>query len=96
MGEIETKNIVLKRNQPDVSIANIKKTKGDTEISTQHPIFRKLQKQNILDKEIAKILSQGKPIDKQVESDNLLAIEDAPAALCYYRRHLLALKILRQ
>ena len=24
-------------------------------------------------------MSQGKPIDKQVESDNLLAIEDAPA-----------------
>ena len=79
MGEIETKNIVLKRKQPDVSIANIKKTKGDTEISIQYLIFRKLQKQNILDKKIAKILSQGKPIDKQVESDNLLAIEDAPA-----------------
>ena len=79
MGEIETKNIVLKRKQPDVSIANIKKTKGDTEISIQHPIFRKLQKQNILDKKIAKILSQGKPINKHVESDNLLAVEDAPA-----------------
>ena len=86
----------MKRKQPDVSIANIKKTKGDTEISIQHPIFRKLQKQNILDKKIAKILSQGKPIDKRVESDNLLAIEMRLLCLCYYRRHLLALKILRQ
>ena len=54
MGEIETKNTVLKCKQPDVSIANIKKTKGDTEISFQHPIFRKLQKQNILDKKNSK------------------------------------------
>ena len=37
-----------------------------------------MQKQSILDKKIAKILSQGKPIDIQVGSDNLLAIEDAP------------------
>ena len=78
MGEIATRNIVLKRKQPDVSIANIKKTKGDTEISIQHPIFRKMQKQSILDKKIERILSQEKPIDIQVESDDLLAIEDAP------------------
>ena len=78
MGEIATRNIVLKRKQPDVSIANIKKTKDDTEISIQHPIFRKMQKQSILDKKIARILSQEKPIDIQVESDDLLAIEDAP------------------
>ena len=77
MGEIATRNIVLKRKQPDVSIANIKKTKGDTETSIQHPIFRKMQKQSILDKKIARILSQEKPIDIQVESDDLLAIEDA-------------------
>ena len=78
MGEIATRNIVLKCKQPDVSIANIKKTKGDTEISIQHPIFRKMQKQSILEKKIARILSQEEPIDIQVESDDLLAIEDAP------------------
>ena len=78
MSEIATRNIVLKRKQPDVSVANIKKTKGDTEISIQHPIFRKMQKQSNLDKKIAKILSQGKPIDIEVANDNLLAIEDKP------------------
>ena len=51
---------------------------GDTEISIQHPIFRKMQKQSNLDKKIAKILSQGKPIDIEVANDNLLAIEDKP------------------
>ena len=79
MDEITTRNIAVKRKQPDVSVVNIKKTKGDTEISIQHPIFRKMQKQSILDKKIAKILSQGKPIDIEVANDNLLAIEDAPA-----------------
>ena len=78
MSEIATRNIVLKRKLPDVSVANIKKTKGDTEISIQHPIFRKMQKQSNLDKKIAKILSQGKPIDIEVANDNLLAIEDKP------------------
>ena len=78
MSEIATRNIVLKRKQPDVSVANIKKTKGDTEISIQHPIFRKIQKQSNLDKKNAKILSQGKPIDIEVANDNLLAIEDKP------------------
>ena len=78
MSEIATRNIVLKRKHPDVSVANIKKTKGDTEISIQHPIFRKMQKQSNLDKKIAKILSQGKPIDIEVANDNLLAIEDKP------------------
>ena len=77
--EITTRNIAVKRKQPDVSVVNIKKTKGDTEISIQHPILRKMQKQSILDKKIAKILSQGKPIDIEVANDNLLAIEDAPA-----------------
>ena len=96
MGEIATRNIVLKRKQPDVSIANIKKTKGDTEISIQHPIFRKMQKQSILDKKIARILSQEKPIDIKVESDDLLAIEDAPTLLCCCRHLLLTtLKILQ-
>ena len=79
MSEIATRNIVLKRKQPDVSVAKIKKTKGDSEISIQHPIFRKMQKQSNLDKIIAKILSQGKPIDIEVANDNLLAIEDKPA-----------------
>ena len=78
MSEIATRNIVLKRKHPDVSVANIKKTKGYTEISIQHPIFRKMQKQSNLDKKIAKILSQGKPIDIEVANDNLLAIEDKP------------------
>ena len=78
MSEIATRNIVLKRKHPDVSVANIKKTKGDTEISIQHSIFRKMQKQSNLDKKIAKILSQGKPIDIEVANDNLLAIEDKP------------------
>ena len=79
MNQISTRNIGLKRKHPDVSVGNIKKIKGDTEITIQHPIFRKMQKQNILDKKIAKILSQGKPIDIKVASNDLLAIEDAPS-----------------
>ena len=35
MNEIATRNIVLKRKQPDVSVANIKKTKGDTKGETK-------------------------------------------------------------
>ena len=76
MSQVATRNIVLKGKHPDVSVANIKKTKGDTEISIQHPIFRKMPKQSNLDKKIAKILSQGKPIDSQLY-------------LCCYRRLLL-------
>ena len=97
MGEIATRNIVLKRKQPDVSIANIKKTKGNTEISIQHPIFRKMQKQSILDKKIARILSQGKNLlTYKLKAMIFLLLKMRLLCLCCCRHLLLTtLKILQ-
>ena len=43
-GVVSTRNIVVKRKQPDISVVDIKKTKGETEISVQHPIYNKMKK----------------------------------------------------
>ena len=43
-GVASARNIVVKRKLPDVSVGEIKKTKGETEISVQHPIFNKMKK----------------------------------------------------
>ena len=43
-GVVSTRNIVVKRKLPDVSAGEIKKTKGETEISVQHLIFNKMKK----------------------------------------------------
>ena len=74
---ISTRNIAAKRKQPDISVADIKKIKGDTNISVQHPIFTKMKKNKKMDEKIARILSKGKPIEINIK-DELLAIEDAP------------------
>ena len=76
-GVVSTRNIVVKRKLPGVSIGEIKKTKGETEISVQHPIFNKMKKNKQMDEKIARILSKGKPIEINVK-DELLATEDGP------------------
>ena len=43
-GVASARNIVVKRKLSDVSVGEIKKTKGETEISVQHPIFNKMKK----------------------------------------------------
>ena len=48
-GVVSTRNIVVKRKQPDISVVDIKKTKGETEISVQHPIFNKMKKNKQMD-----------------------------------------------
>ena len=39
---ISTRNIVIKRKQPDTSVGEIKKIKAQTDISVKHPIFSKM------------------------------------------------------
>ena len=40
---ISTRNIVIKRKQPDISVGEIKKIKAQTDISVKHPIFSKME-----------------------------------------------------
>ena len=60
---ISTRNIVLKRKQPDISIGEIKKIKAKTDISIKHPIFRKMEKQKKAGKRLAKATTSGKPLE---------------------------------
>ena len=71
---ISTRNIVLKRKQPDISIGEIKKIKAKTDISIKHPIFRKMEKQKKADERLAKAIASGKPLEIKIK-DELLAIE---------------------
>ena len=71
---ISTKNIVVKRNKPDISVGQIKKNKNETDISIKHPIFRKMEKQKKADKRLAKAIASGKPLEIKIK-DELLAIE---------------------
>ena len=80
IGAVSTRNIVVKRKLPDVSVGEIKKTKGETEISVQHPIFNKMKKNKQMDEKTVRILSKGNPIEINIK-DELLAIEDGPNLL---------------
>ena len=71
---ISTRNIVVKRKQPDISIGQIKKIKNETYISIKHPIFRKMEKQKKADERLAKEIASGKPLEIKIK-DKLLAIE---------------------
>ena len=77
-----TKNILLKRKQPDLSAAEIKKIKNETDISIintiKHPIFRKMEKEKKETDILTKILSKGKPLEIRIK-DEFLAIEDSPS-----------------
>ena len=81
---ISTRNIVLKRNQPDLAVAQVKKTKNETDISItntiKHPKFRKMEKEKKSTDRLTRILSQGKPLEIRIK-DELLAIEDSPNLL---------------
>ena len=81
---ISTRNIVLQRKQPDLAVAQIKKTKNETDISItdiiKHPIFRKMEKEKKSTDRLTRILSQGKPLEIRIK-DELLAIEDSPNLL---------------
>ena len=71
---ISTRNIVVKRKQPDISIDQIKKIKNETDISIKHPIFRKMEKQKKADERLAKAIASAKPLEIKIK-DELLAIE---------------------
>ena len=77
-----TKNILLKRKQPNRHVAQIKKIKTETDISItntiKHPIFRKNGKRKKATDRLTRILSQGKPLEIRIK-DELLAIEDLPS-----------------
>ena len=79
---ISTKNILLKRKQPNRPVAQIKKTKNETDISItntiKHPIFRKMEKEKKATDRLTRIISQGKPLEIRIK-DELLAIEDLPS-----------------
>ena len=79
---ISTKNILLKRKQPDLPVAQIKKIKNETDISItntiKHPIFRKMEKEKKATDRLTRILSQGKPLEIRIK-DELFAIEDSPS-----------------
>ena len=81
---ISTRNIVLKRKQPDLAVAQIKKTKNETDISItdiiKHSIFRKMENEKKSTDRLTRILSQGKPLEIRIK-DELLAIEDSPNLL---------------
>ena len=80
---ISTRNIVVKRKQPDISIGQIKKIKNETDYSIKHPIFRKMEKQKKADERLAKAIASDKPLEIKIKdellategSDELLAIE---------------------
>ena len=75
---------MLKRKQPDLAVAQIKKTKNETDISItdiiKHPIFRKMEKEKKSTDRLTRILSQGKTLEIRIK-DELLAIEDSPNLL---------------
>ena len=75
---ISTRNIVVKRKQPDVSAGQIKKIKNETDISitntVKHPIFIKMEKQKKADERIVKSLASGKPLEIKIKGE-VLAIE---------------------
>ena len=71
---ISTRNIVVKRKQPDISVGQLKKSKNETDISIKHPIFIKMEKQKKADKTLAKAIASGKPLEIKIK-DELLAIE---------------------
>ena len=79
---ISTKNILLKRKQPDLPVAQIKKIKNEPDISIantiKHPIFRKMEKEKKATGRLTRILSQGKPLEIRIKGE-LLAIEDSPS-----------------
>ena len=79
---ISTKNILLKRKQPDFPVAQIKKIKNETDIlrtnTIKHPIFRKMEKEKKATDRLTRILSQEKPLEIRIK-DELLAIEDSPS-----------------
>ena len=79
---ISTKNILLKRKQPLLPIAQIKKIKNETDISItnsiKHSIFRKMEKEKKATDRLAKILSKEKPLEIKIKEE-LLAIEDSPS-----------------
>ena len=57
---ISTKNILLKRKQPDLPVAQIKKIKNETDISItntiKQPIFRKMEKEKKATDRLTRIL----------------------------------------
>ena len=59
---ISTRNIAVKRKNPDIAIGEIKKIKNETDISIKHPIFRKMEKQKKADDRLAKVIASSKPI----------------------------------
>ena len=79
---VSTKNILLKRKQPDRPVAQIKKIKNETDISItntiKYPIFRKMEKEKKATDRLTRILSQGNPLEIRIK-DELLAIEDSPS-----------------
>ena len=79
---ISTKNILLKRKQPFLPVAQIKKIKNETDISItntiKHPIFRKMEKEKKATDRLTRILSQGKPLEIKIKEE-LLTIEDSPS-----------------
>ena len=79
---ISTKNILLKRKQPFLPVAQIKKIKNVTDISItntiKHPIFRKMEKEKKATDRLTRILSQGKSLEIKIKEE-LLAIEDSPS-----------------
>ena len=76
---ISTRNIVVKRKNPDIAIGEIKKIKNETDISIKHPIFRKMEKQKKADERLAKAIESSKPLEIKIK-DELLAL-DAPDEL---------------
>ena len=60
---ISTRNIVVKRKNPDIAIGKIKKIKNETDISIKHPIFRKMEKQKKADERLAKAIASSKPLE---------------------------------
>ena len=72
----------MKRKQPDLPVAQIKKIKNETDISItntiKHSIFRKIEKVKKATDRLTRILSQGKPLEIRIK-DELLAIEDSPS-----------------
>ena len=71
---MSTRNIVVKRKQPDISIGQIKKIKNETDISIKHPMFKKMEKQKKADERLAKAIASGKPLEIKIK-DELLAIK---------------------
>ena len=78
---ISTRNIVVKRKNPDIAIGEIKKIKNETDISIKHPIFRKMEKQKKADERLAKAIASSKPLEIKIK-DELLALDAPDELLC--------------